>query len=283
MFKFKTLFASMFLSAALFFAAGCDESTDPVDETELAPPTSGYVTLDQASSSFAIVGWSASTDENLDDFIGYIVTTYEVSASGAKTVKFDSVVVNKPTRSVTVNGLIAGKSYKSYIHSLLDNDDYSLALETNVYGGVVTKTGEEIDEMNSSASAQSGYGWNSAGAGEQYAYSSANASHIDIHCRKEGSTYVFYSPAALENPIAGARTTKFLSLSASDWSASSFTTEPNKNNVTVSDGDVLLLKNADGYYVKLKITDISAEGAAFATVTFSYKFQNVQGLRAAKQ
>lgn len=278
--KFKSILASLFITAALFFVAGCDDSTDPVDQTELAPPTNAEVTLEQSSSSYALITWSASTDEDLDDFIGYIVNTYEVTSAGSRVVKFDSVFVAKPTHNKTVLSLAPGKYYKTYIHSQLDNDDFSVALETNIYGGVVVGSGE-IDEMHSSASAQSGFGWNSVGAGTQYAYTSANAATIDIHCRKEGSTYVFYSPASLTNPIAGARTTKFLSLSDDDWTSSNFTTEPNKDNVTAGEGDVVLIKTNDNYYVKLKVKDITT--ATFATITFDYKFQNVQGLRAAKQ
>jgi hypothetical protein len=286
MYKFKSLFASLFLAAALFFVAGCDDSTDPEDVTELAPPTGAYVSLDQASSSYALVGWSASTDESKDDFVGYKIITYEVSSTGAKVAKFDSVNVNKPTHTATVSSLVAGKYYKTYIHSLMDNNDFSVALETNIYGGVVVKANATVDQTHSSASAKSGYGWGTAGDGVQSSYSSANAANIDLVCRKEtnGEIYTFYSPASLDNPLTGARTTKFLALSEDDWSKSDFKTDPTAVSATAAVGNVILIKTQDNEYVKVKIKSVAKAGSNdWTTVTFDYKYQNVTGLRAAKQ
>jgi hypothetical protein len=255
--------------------------------TEIAPPGQAAVNLDQAGSPYAVINWSASTDEALDDFVGYVVTTYEVASSGAKIAIFDSALVNKPSHSHVVSGLVAGKLYKTSIWSLLDNGDLSSPLETNTYAAIIKGSGE-IDEMSSSNYSQSSYGWTIAGAGGQVSYSSANSAHIDIHCRADNAgNLILYSPASAPSPqLSDARTTLFLALSIDDWDKSNFTTEPNKSNIAVTAGSIILLKNADGYYVKLKIQSIATQGTGTTTykkVTFDYKFQNVQGLRAAKR
>ncbi len=288
--KFKMLLASLFLSVSLLYITGCDDSATEVADTELAPAQGPVdVNLSQASGFYATIYWSASTDEALDNFVGYMVKTYEVNESGTNVALFDSTVVSKPTHNYSTThaagDLVAGKRYKTYIYSYNDDKEFSSALASNVYGGVVVKTGAAVDQTYDNNNAQSGYGWGSAGEGAQVAYGSANAASIDLVCRKEtnGEIFTFYSPASLTTPITGARTTKFLALTADDWTKSNFS-EPTANSATVAAGNVVLIKTQDNEYVKVKINTVAKSGTnAWYTVTFDYKYQNVAGLRAAKQ
>ncbi|HEX2984255.1 MAG TPA: hypothetical protein VHO28_11990, partial [Ignavibacteriales bacterium] len=125
-------------------------------------------------------------------------------------------------------------------------------------------------------------------AGTQYPYSTANAGVIDLHMRKSGTNYNFYSPKSVQGAPAAAKITKLALLGSGEdvFAKTTDLTEPNLDEINIQDENVYLLKvtEADSkvYYVKVYVTNLSTTGT-YATAVFSYKVQPVDSFKVLKQ
>ncbi len=253
----------------------------------LAPPQNVRVEMNFDNGyPEALVSWDPSPDENLKDLTAYEALTYQVTKDGEKRYSPGEGGAFGKKRSIKVKLRYKGAYYRTYIRSLHANGYYVSQTEAAscIYGYEILDSGQ-VDEMSLAREAKSAYGWNNSGAGSQYVFNSANANSIDICCVKEDSLFILSSPAAVQNAPAGARQTKFLKLGADYWeTVAAIPADPIYNKTAVSEGDVILLKTQDDYYIKLKIKKISAAGSSpYSTIAFDYRFQTMQGLRAAKQ
>lgn len=231
----------------------------------------------------ALVSWSPSPQENLKDLIGYEALTYNLKKDGDRYFPGQGGASGKK-RSIKVGQLYKGAYYRTYIQSIHADGYPAPEIASCIYGYEILDSGQ-VDEMSTMADAKNAYGWNKDGAGYQFVLSSAKTDSIDICCIKEGSSYILSSPAAVENAPAGARQTKFLKLEKDLWeTVINIPFELTNDKVAISEGDVIILKTQDDYYIKLKIKSIASSGSnSNSAIAFDYRFQTMQGLRAAKR
>ncbi|HEX2984256.1 MAG TPA: hypothetical protein VHO28_11995 [Ignavibacteriales bacterium] len=261
--------------------------TDVYNTKRLAPPENVSVAMNfDEGYSVAIISWTPSPDEALKDFEGYVIKTYEVTKEGEKGWPAEGNYCTKDKHSVKVRFTLSTNLrpyFRSYVSSKHTNDYRSPEAGSYIYGEEILDSGK-IDEINPAPEVKSAYGWNND-AGTQYAFNSVNINNIDICCvRKDGQLFL-YSPSAVENVPAGARQTKFLKLGKDFWErVAILPVDPIYDKINISEGDVILLMNQDNHYVKLKIKSSAPYGSnSYSTVAFDYRFQTIQGLRAAKQ
>lgn len=282
----------MTLLVMAVFVAGCgDDSTDePVDITVLNPPSGVKVKIYSASGTSAQVSWTESSDEGLSDFKGYVVVTNKVTAAGAKIERADSAVVLKSESNFHIVPLDPNRAsyYKTVVYAITDDNKKSQSAESIIYAGVYEDISRTIDQYSATAqSANSGFGWDaSTGLGTQYAFSSTNASNIDLHLKMVGSTLTFYSPDAATNPaLSGARTTKIglVGTGQTAYDKAENLDEPNMASIAVAVDNVYLIKTKDNIYVKVWVKKAQAEsGHTYQTVTFDFKIQPIAGFRVLK-
>lgn len=261
------------------------QETEVYNTKEIAPPKiiSMYMRFNNGAPE-AVIYWSPSLDEEFKDFYGYTAITYVVSKEGEKGFPVGLSFLSKDEHSVIVKLDNKNMYLKTYVHATHVNNYLSPDAETYIYGYEILDSGK-IEEMSAAPETKSAYGWNKSGAGSQYVFSSAKTDSMDICCVRKDGQLSLYSPSAIENAPAGARQTKFLKFGKDFWeTVVSSPVELINDKVLISEGDIILLKNQDNYYIKLKIKSITPSGSnSYSTVAFDYRFQTVQGLRAAKQ
>lgn len=274
--------------SALFFSlAGCDDNTDEPTGPQMTveAPTNVKVALDAilGGGSFATITWSASASENMSDFQGYVVVTDSVTANGTRLGRFaDSIRVSKSeNKSVNIVSIKRGQYYKSYVFAVMTNGQKSNAAQSITYAGVYADSAS-IDELSTSSSAMSGFGWDRTFfSGTQYPFGSSYYQNIDMHLRQTGSDLSFVSPQS----FGASHITLYSQLPGTGEEAFNSTenlAEPNLTTMPVRQNTVYLLKTYDNYYIKVWVTSIS-QGGAFRTVNFLYKAQPIEGFKVLKR
>jgi len=269
---------------------GGDCSTDNEPEpdpnsTTVAPPGSISFSVDAipGGSSYALISWTASPDENKNDFKGYRIITVSLNASGQIISTFEERELPKTPRSYQVLSINRGTRYKTFLLSELNDGTKSDSLETKTYSGVYYNNDGLIDSYTAGPSnAKSGFGWGvSTGAGNQYTYSEANANFIDINLRLLENELFLFSPDVFNNLY---KTTAF-SLVGAGLQAFNETEllEPSGSIIKVQQDNVYLIKTRENYYIKIWIKDIIDNVGGYFTIEFEYKVQSVEGLRIVKR
>ena len=287
MFKSRSLIIILiFFTAAILILSGCksDSSVNAQPApTALNPPTNIDLLVDAVAggNSYALISWDPSTDEGVSGFNGYRIITYILDANNQIASSFKNDLVSKNTHTETLNNILRGTRYISYVRAELTSGTKSDSVATKIYGGIYFNTDGIIDEYSpGSASAKSGYGWNtSVGNGEQYSFTTGNAASIDIHMRYEGRLK-FYSPS---NYLTGGKTTLY---SVVDTGQAAFdqTTldEPTFSVVDVAANTVYLIKTKEGYYIKVWVKEINFTNN-INTAYFDYKVQPIVDLKLVKK
>lgn len=286
--KSKSLIIFLNIFVVIFFVfSGCKSNTivDPGSVTYVNPPTNIDLLVDAIAGggSYALITWDPSLDESVSGFNGYRIITYTLDASNNITSTFSNDLVSKSTHTKTINSILRGTRYISYIRSELINGTKSDSVATKIYGGVYYNNDGVIDEYSpSNSSAKSGYGWNiSSGAGTQYALNSSNASSVDIFMDYAGGLR-FYSPD--NSIISGAKSTLIGIVDTTGQAAFDQTTldEPTFSVVDVVSNTVYLIKTQEGFYIKIWIKSISHANNIY-TAYFDYKVQPIVDLRLVKK
>ena len=288
MLKFKFLLVSLsYLLITLLLIPGCtsDTSTNPQPAASVAPPTNIDLLVDAVTvggGSYALISWNPSTDESKSDFKGYRINTYIVNSSNAITGTFSSDLVPKSTHTQTVNSILRGTRYISYVRAELTDGTKSDSVATQIYGGVYYNNDGVVDEYTTGTSTKSGFGWNvSSGAGNQYSLTSANATSIDLYMVYSGGLK-FNSPKNNIN-LSGAKTTLF-GIVGTGQDAFDQTTldEPTFSVVDVAADQVYLIKTQEGNYIKIWVKSIGFTNNV-NTAYFDYKVQPIVNLKLVKK
>jgi hypothetical protein len=289
----KGKFKFLFIIAISFSFIGGDCSTDdndPEPPKAVAAPGSINFKVDAnpgGGSSYAVISWTPSADENNADFRGYRVVTYVLNASNEISFIFNEQSLVDSIHSYTINSIDRNTKYKSTVQAELTNGTKSDALETPVYGGVYYSTNGSIDSYTQSSNSLSGYGWNiQSGEGIQYIYTQTNSNLIDIHLRlttgaTQDSNLYFFSP----DVFAGSFKSSKIDLVGIGQEAfdKSELKEPDRPSYIVTDESVYLLKTEEGNYIKIWVKDIDEVGSQYFNVKFEYKVQPIQDLRIVKR
>ncbi len=288
MFKSKSLIIFLsILVAAILILPGCKTDTlvnPPPAQSSVAPPTNIDLLVDAlpvGGGSYALITWDPSTSESVSGFNGYRITTYVLDANNHITSTLSNDLVSKSTHTKTINSILRGTKYISYVRAELTNGAKSDSVATKIYGGVYYGKDGVIDEYKeSNASAESGYGWNtSVGSGMQYSFLTSNAASIDIHMRYEGRLK-FYSP---HDYLPGGKTTLY---SVIDTGQAAFDQtnldEPTFSVIDVAANTVYLIKTQEGYYIKIWVKAINFANN-INTAYFDYKVQPIVDLRLVKK
>jgi len=277
----------LFLSY-LFMGGDCSTDNEPEPDpnsTTVASPGSISFSVDAipGGSSYALISWTASPDENKNDFKGYRIKTVSLNASGQIVSTFEERELPKTPKSYQVLSINRGTRYKTFLSAELNDGTKSDSLETKVYSGVYYNNDGIIDSYTAGPSnSKSGYGWGvSTGAGSQYTYSETNANLIDINLRLLENELFFFSPDVFNNLY---KTTAF-SLVGAGLQAFNETEllEPSGSIIKVQQDNVYLIKTRENYYIKIWIKDIIDNVGGYFTIEFEYKVQPVEGLRIVKR
>lgn len=287
MFKSKSLIISLsiFVTAVLILS-GCKADTSVGPHTSpvtVDPPTNIELLVDAVAGggSYALITWDPSASEGVSGFNGYRIITYILDTNNNITSTFKNDLVSKNTHTETLNNILRGTRYISFVRAELTDGTKSDSVATKIYGGVYYNNDGVIDEFTPGvSSAKSGYGWNTdVGSGTQYSFTTSNAASIDIHMRYEGGLK-FYSPV---NYLTGGKTTLY---SVVDTGQAAFgqTTldEPTFSVVEVSANTVYLIKTQENYYIKIWIKSISQANNIY-TAYFDYKVQPIVDLKLVKK
>jgi hypothetical protein len=287
--KYLVTVLVLFTVSFMFIGGDCgsgDEDPEPTPTGSVAAPTNLDIELDAVpgGSSYALITWSSSTDENNANFKGYNVNTYIVDENGTIDTLIDAHQGAKSPRNYTLNTLVWGTRYKTYVTAVLNSGIKSDSVATPVYGGVYYNNNGVIDEFSSNNAAESGYGWDpGTGAGNKYSYTSGNASNIDLHLRSDNGVLKFYSP---NTQTPGTKTTLIKLVGTGDNAFDQVTLEePDLTSIIIKDDEVYLLKTDEGYYIKVWVKDINPVVSIppYSEVQFEYKVQPIKGLRILKK
>ena len=280
------LFSLMFLIASYTFMGGDCNTNNNNDITAptstVAPPASFTykVDADIEENSRVTFNWTASPDENDDDFKGYRIITVELDSNNQFNSVFQEQALNKTIKSYTISSLERGIRFKTYLLAERNNGTKSDSLETDVYAGVFYNTNGIIDSYVANGYSLSGFGWDvSTGVGTAYPYTQSNAGKIDVHVRELSGEPYFFSPGGLDE---GYKLTKMKNI-GSGLSAFDYTDLPEADEtfLAVNLGDVYLVKTQEGYYAKIWIKSIDPPSLdqGYYTLHFDFKVQPIQGLR----
>jgi hypothetical protein len=281
--KFLLKFFMIGLISLSFIGGDCstDNHEDPPAPDTVAPPASMTfkVEAQPGGDSRVTFNWTASSDENDNDFRGYRIITVELNSNNNETIVQEQLL-GKNIKTHTINPLEMGKRFITYILSERNNGTKSDSLETEVYAGVFYNTNGVIDSYVNNTSSMSGFGWNiTNGIGTQYPYTQSNAGKIDIHIRELSDDPYFFSPGGLDQ---GFKLTRIKNI-GSGQSAFDETDLPEADEtfLPLNLGDVYLVKTQENYYAKVWVKTVTPPGIGqnYYTVTFDYKLQPIKGLR----
>ncbi|RPI72175.1 MAG: hypothetical protein EHM47_08845 [Ignavibacteriales bacterium] len=286
--RLNFFYSAVLLSVISFVFLGGDCSTDndpdPVPDS-VAPPNSLSLSVDAipGGNSYALISWTASPDENDDNFKGYRIITISLNASGQILSTFEERELPKNPKSYQVLSINRGTRYKTYLLAELENGTKSDSLETKIYSGVYYNNDGIIDSYTAGPSnSKSGYGWSAlTGVGTQYTYTAANSSLIDVNLRLLENELFFFSPDVFIN---GYKHTVY-SLVGAGLQAFDETElqEPNSSIIKVEQDNVYLVKTEENYYTKIWVKEVTNNPEGYFTVEFEYKVQPVEGLRLVKK
>lgn len=283
----------LFLSY-LFMGGDCGtDNEDPGPPKTVAPPVDlslkiGADPIGTAGSSFAVVSWSASTDENNSDFRGYRVITVELNANNQFVSVYNEQALSKSVHTYTLPAIGVNTKYRSYVTAELTDGTRSDSLETEIYAGVYFNTNGSIDSHTSSGNSQSGYGWDiNTGSGTQYTFNQANSNKIDLHLREETTGILFFKSPDFLDDFAGTnyRFTRMNLIGYGQETFDEYTAdEPDRTEAPVSEDGVYLMMTEDGNYIKVWVKSIEQTGnPSYFNVIFDYKVQPIAALRVVKR
>ena len=280
---FFTSAVVLFLSY-IFMGGDCSTNNNenpPAANSVRAPGSFTFkVEASAGGDSKVTFNWTASSDENDNDFKGYRIITVELDSNNHKISVFQEQQLNKNIKTHSINPLERGKRFKTFILAEKNDGTKSDSLETEIYAGVFYDTTGMIDSYQENTSSMSGYGWNIlSGVGTQYPYTQSNAGKIDLHIRELGSDPFFFSPGGLDQ---GFKLTRIKNI-GSGQSAFDETNLPEADEtfLSVNLGDVYLVKTQEGYYAKVWIKSITPPNVnqTYFTIKFDYKLQPIKNLR----
>ena len=269
-----------------FIGGDCStDDNDPEPPKTVAAPGSINFKVDAnpgGGTSFAIISWTASRDENNSDFRGYRVITYVLNASNEISFVFNEQSLPDSIHSYTISSIDRNVKYKSAVMAELTNGTKSSSLETPAYGGVYYNNNGSIDSYTESGNSLSGYGWNtSSGMGNQYLYIGSNSNLIDLHLRETSGDLFFYSPDFFGTNYKLSKIDSIgIGQNAFDKTELD---EPDRTGYRVTVGSVYLLKTQEGNYIKIWVRDIDEVGDQYFNVRFEYKVQPIENLRIVKR
>ena len=272
----------VFLLSYLFIGGECSTNSDDPEPLPqpVAPPTDLSLNIGAntgGGESFARISWTASIDEDKNDFRGYRITTYALNSSNEVSYIFEVRAINSSVTNYTVNSIGRNVKYKSLIHAELTDGTQSAFLETPIYAGIFYNNNGSINSHidNNSLSC---YGWDTqSGNGNQYLYIEGNSNLIDLHLRETSGTLFFYAPDFFENNFRSSKI-NLVGLGQNAFDETDLQ-EPDKTGIAISDESVYLLKTQEGNYIKIWIREIDEVQGQYFNVKFEYKVQPIQGLR----
>lgn len=292
------LFFVVLTASGIFFLQGCsktDSGTSPVTPSGgPAAPTNVNVVLSAISGggSNARISWTKSTDNSAGDFAGYQVITNKVDTTGKILASADSALVVKSDSAFHIVNLDPGRNtrYQTKVYSVNGDGTRSQAAASVIYAGVYEFTNQTIDEYSAtSSSAKSGFGWDPyLGLGTQMAYSSDNATKIDLNMRMDNTDAAlkFFSPSSPKAPLTNGHNTKLslIGVGQAAYDKAEGLAEPTLSEIAVTPDNVYLIKTQAGNYIKLWVKSVAkASGSNYNTATFDYKLQPFAGLRVLKR
>jgi Fibronectin type III domain len=299
--KLRKLFILSFFSLLIFSLTGGDcgkQTTGPIALKKVAAPQNiklslGATPLDSSvsPSSYAVVTWDASADENNTDFRGYRIITEELSSSNQVKLNLEEKALAKSAKTYTVNGIQPMKRYKTYVIAELTDGTRSDSMDTPVYGGIYYNNNGSIDSYTSSGNSQSGYGWDiTTGEGTQYTFNQANSKKIDLHLREESTGALFFKSPDYLDELSGT-SYKYTKMDLIGYGQEAFNetviAKPDslfRTEAPVSKDGVYLIKTQEGNYIKIWVKDYQQTGTPpYYNVKFYYKVQPVAGLRILKR
>jgi hypothetical protein len=263
----------------------CSTDSNPPSTKTVAAPGGLTLKVDAVpgGNSYALISWTASPDENNNDFKGYRVITVELNSSNQIVSVFNEQAVPRTTRTYTIFSIGWNIRYKSFVVAELNDGTKSDSIATKVYAGVYFNNNGSIDSYTQSGQGQSGYGWNvNTGQGSQYPFVTNNAGVIDLHVRETTGTLFFYSPNGFGSQYKNTR----MRLIGSGQAAFDETElqEPDETFLPVNDENVYLLRTQENYYIKIWVKSIQQIGnPPYFNISFDYKVQPVEGLRLVKR
>jgi hypothetical protein len=288
----KNFLLRVFITAVIslsFIGGDCSTNDDPEtvpDQLNVASPGSVSFSIDAVpgGNSYALISWTASPDENRNDFKGYRIRTVSVNSSGQVLSTFEERELPKTAKTYQVLSINRGTRYKTFLFAELNSGTKSDSLATDIYSGVFYNNDGIIDSYTAGpSSSQSGYGWGSSGAGTQYTFSETNAGSIDINLRLLENELFLFSPDVFNSQF---KSTIF-SLVGSGSQAFNETEllEPSGSIIKVQQDNVYLIKTEENYYIKIWIKEIldNILTSGYYSLKFDYKVQSVEGLRVVKR
>ncbi|MCU7492266.1 MAG: hypothetical protein HF309_05000 [Ignavibacteria bacterium] len=291
------LFFVVLAVSGMVFLEGCssnDSGTNPVSPGGPAAPADVNVVLSAipGGGSNARVSWTKSTSNSAGDFAGYQVITNKVDTTGKVLSRADSALVVKSDSSFHIVNLDPGRStrYQTKVYAVNGDGTRSQAATSVIYAAIYEYTNQTIDEFSAASNAaKSGFGWDPfLGGGTQLAYSSDNASRIDLNMRMDNTdgAMKFYSPSSAKAPLTNGHDTK-LSLIGTGQAAydkAEGLAEPTLSEIAITPDNVYLIKTQAGNYIKLWVKSLGKlSGNSYNTATFDYKLQPFAGLRVLKR
>ena len=272
-----------------FTGSDCNSNNNPPAPTTggVAAPLNVALVLNSdttGQNSTAIVSWDASPDENLDNFSGYKLVTYNVDTNHNVLSIHEVNTLPPSVHYFTVGSIALNTRYESFVFSELNDGTESDSAGTLIYSGIYEWNDGTIDEYQPGDTTiiKSGYGWNiQTGKGTNYLFHSSNADMIDMIMRGGvNDSLTFYSPDKFS---PGTRSTKFIKIGpGQDAFDQTYLSEPYEDSVRVDSNSVYLLKTTEGYYIKIWVKSIHYIAGSippYHNVVFYYKVQPLAGLK----
>lgn len=291
--------------------AGCGDDSIVEPPDVLAPPTNVTVVT---GDSEIVLNWDNSPDAGADVFEGYNVYIDTLSIAGlsdsTSAAFLNARRVNQEpmrTRTYTVLSLASGASLeqgkKYYLHVRSERSNGRVSVASNEVDTSPrpegTNEGTALTDLmfdySANTNTRSGYGWvRDSGAGQPHVTSQANAEKIDFFMTEEpnsandGSVFVSPAQANFTQGWSVRNRTLFKDLGAGDaaWQTS---TAPDTTDMTESvpvvQGHTYALYTHDGYWVKVRVTNLTKNVSVAATgggtvrlnrAQFDYAFQLIR-------
>ncbi|MFO7446342.1 MAG: fibronectin type III domain-containing protein [Ignavibacteriaceae bacterium] len=276
---------TIFTVSLALIGGDCTTESEPGLVSLPSPPTSLTLSLEAGAggSSYSVVTWNPSADENREDFESYRVSTYTVDTNNVNIALVKDSITSKQTHTMQIHDIQRGTRYITRVAGVLEDGTNGNPIATTAYGGVFYNNNGSIDEFIESGPAQSGYGWDPVtGNGVQYAFTEENLPLIDLHLTMESDQLMFKSP----NQVHTSGKVTFIDSIGAGSAAFSNTNlqEPAGTSVPVSDENVYLLKLSGNNYIKLWVKEIGQIGdPPYSNVRFEYKVQPIEGMRILKR